>query len=107
MTKLPGIGRKSANVILGNAYGIAEGIAVDTHVIRLSQKYGLTNHKDPVKIEQDLMAIVPKEYWFEWTYFLVDFGRAYCPARKHDCTKHPVTKIYPKANEIWPRANQK
>src|SRR3989338_10405502 len=65
MLTLPGIGRKSANVILGNAYGVVEGIAVDTHVRRLSKKLGLTNHDDPVKIEQDLMEIVPKKDWFE------------------------------------------
>lgn len=104
MVELPGIGRKSANVILGNAYGVSDGIAVDTHVIRLSTKYDLTDHRDAVKIEEDLMHIVPKEDWFEFTYLLVEFGRAYCTARRHDCTKHPVTKIYPKANTVWPRA---
>lgn len=106
ITKLPGVGRKSANVILGNAYGLAEeGIAVDTHVIRLSRKYDLTDHKDPVKIERDLMEVVPQKDWFEWTYLLVEFGRQYCPARKHDCTQHPVTHIYPNAIKVWPKAS--
>lgn len=102
ITQLPGVGRKSANVILGNAYGLSSGIAVDTHVIRLANKYGLTDSKDPEKIEQDLMGITPKEEWFDLTYLLIEFGRHYCPARKHDCTKHPLTHIYPKANKIWP-----
>ncbi|MDO8654876.1 MAG: endonuclease III, partial [bacterium] len=62
--KIPGVARKTANVVLGNAYGVIEGIAVDTHVIRLSQKLGLTSHKDPVKIERDLMELLPKEEWF-------------------------------------------
>ena len=106
MITLPGIGRKSANVILGNAYGLAEGIAVDTHVIRMSTKYDLSDYRDPVKIEQDLMEIVPKEDWFEVTYLFVEFGRNYCPARRHDCMDHPVTKIYPKANDVWPKAGK-
>jgi len=87
MTTLPGIGRKSANVILGNAYGIVEGIAVDTHVKRLSKLFGLTKNTDPNKIEKDLMQILPKKEWFEFTYRMIDYGRKYCPARcKHnDC----------------------
>lgn len=101
---LPGIGRKSAVIILGNAYGKKEeGIAVDTHVMRLSQKLGLTDHKDPIKIEQDLMNIVPKKDWFFLTYGLIEYGRRICPARKHkDCADHPLTKIYPLAANIWP-----
>jgi len=93
MLTLPGIGRKSANVILGNAYGVVEGIAVDTHVIRLSRKLGLTNNTDPVKIEKDLMEIIPKEDWFTFTYLLIDYGRKYCPARPHDESKCPLFKI--------------
>ncbi len=87
--KIPGVARKTANVVLGNAYGVAEGIAVDTHVIRLSQKLGLTFHKDPVKIERDLMELLPKKEWFPFTYRLIEYGRQYCPARPHDCSKHP------------------
>ncbi|HUX35869.1 MAG TPA: endonuclease III [Candidatus Paceibacterota bacterium] len=93
MLTLPGIGRKSANVILGNAYGVVEGIAVDTHVIRLSKKFGLTAHSDPVKIERDLMEIVPKKDWFVFTYLLIDYGRKYCPARPHDESKCPLFKL--------------
>ncbi len=89
MLTIPGVARKTANVVLGNAYGIVEGIAVDTHVIRLSQKLGLTNHADPVKIEQDLMKLLPKKEWFNFTYRLISYGRKFCPARNHDCSKHP------------------
>ena len=99
---LPGVGRKSAIVIQGTAYGIVEGIAVDTHVKRLSQKLGLTEKKDPEKIEKDLMEILPKEEWKDFTYRMIDYGRQYCPARKHPCEEHPLTKIYPPAATIWP-----
>lgn len=91
--EIPGVARKTANVVLGNAYGVVEGIAVDTHVMRLAKKLGLTDKTDPVKIEQDLMAVVPKKDWFEFTYLLIEYGRQICPARKHDCTDHPLSKI--------------
>jgi len=87
---LPGVARKTANVVLGNDYGVVEGIAVDTHVKRLAKKFGLTTHSDPEKIEKDLMEILPKKEWFKFTYRLIDFGRKYCPARPHDHTKHPL-----------------
>lgn len=90
MLTLPGAARKTANVVLGNAYDVVEGIAVDTHVIRLSKKLGLTHHTDPVKIERDLMAILPKKEWFPFTYRLIEYGRKYCPARPHDCARHPT-----------------
>jgi endonuclease III len=90
--KVPGVGRKSANVILGNAYGVVEGIAVDTHVIRLSQLLGLTREKTPEKIEADLMAIIPKKDWFTATYMIIDYGRAYCVARPHKHERCPLTK---------------
>lgn len=90
LTSLPGVGRKTANVILGNAFGIVEGIAVDTHVRRLSKLLGLTSHDDPEKIEQDLMKIIPKEEWFNITYLLIEYGRKYCSARKHDHEKCPL-----------------
>jgi endonuclease III len=102
MLCLPGVARKTANVVLGNAYGIVEGIAVDTHVIRFAQKLGLSSHKDPVKIERDLMELVPKKDWFFLTYGLIEYGRHMCPARKHECKEHPLTKLYPKAATIWP-----
>ncbi len=87
LIKLPGVGRKTANVLLGNIYGKSEGIAVDTHVRRLSRLFGLSKHLDPDKIEKDLMEITPKKDWFLLTYLLIDYGRKYCTARcKHvDC----------------------
>lgn len=91
--KVPGVARKTANVVLGNAYGVVEGIAVDTHVIRLSNLWGLTHHKDPVKIERDLMAIVPKKNWFTFTYLVIDYGRKYCTARVKDHSKCPLAKF--------------
>lgn len=91
MLTLPGVARKTTNVVLGNAYGVVEGIAVDTHVRRLTKKYGLTKHDDPVKIERDLMALYPKKEWFKLTYRLIDYGRKYCPARPHDHANCPIT----------------
>ena len=87
LIELPGVGRKTANVLLFNIYGKEEGIAVDTHVRRLSNLFGLSNQTDPNKIERDLMGIVPKNEWGNFTYRMIDYGRVYCPARcKHtDC----------------------
>ncbi len=90
---LKGVARKTANVVLGNAFGIFEGIAVDTHVRRLSKLYGLTNHNDPDKVEQDLMKIIPKKDWFTYTYVMIEYGRKYCRARKHDHGNCPLVKI--------------
>lgn len=95
LDSLPGVARKTANVVLGNAYGISEGIVVDTHVMRLSQKMGLTNQKDPVKIEQDLMKIVPKDKWIDFSHLLINFGREYCPARPHKCADCPLVNLCP------------
>ncbi len=83
---LPGVARKTANIVLGNAYGIVEGIAVDTHVTRLSRRLGLTKHRDQNKIERDLMKIIPKEEWFNITNLMIAHGRAVCVARNpaHD-----------------------
>ena len=84
LVKLPGIGRKTANVLLYVLYDKSEGIAVDTHVRRLAQLFGLSNSNNPDKIEKDLMEIIPKKEWGEITYLLIDYGRKYCPARcKH------------------------
>lgn len=90
---IPGIGRKTANIILGNAYGIVEGIAVDTHVFRLAHVLGLSKAKNPDRVEQDLMALYPKSEWFTLTYRLIDYGRTYCTARKHDHASCPLTGI--------------
>lgn len=84
LIELPGVGRKTANIVLSSAFGVIEGIAVDTHVRRLTQLFGLTKNDDPNKIERDLMKIVPKKEWQQFNYRLVDYGRKYCPARcKH------------------------
>lgn len=80
LTSLPGVGRKTANIILGNVYGIVVGIAVDTHVTRLSKLFGLTQNKTPEKIEKDLMKLLPKEEWFYFTNRMIAYGRKYCKA---------------------------
>ena len=94
---LRGVARKSANVVLGNAYGVVDGIAVDTHVRRLSQRMGCTTHHDPVKIERDLMALLPKKDWFASTYLLIDHGRAICTAKDPRCDLCPLKDICPSA----------
>ncbi len=93
MLIIPGVARKTANVVLGNAYGVIEGMAIDTHMIRLSQKLGLTNQHDPVKIERDLMKLLPHDQWFAFTYRLINYGRQYCVARKHDHEHCPLTPL--------------
>jgi endonuclease-3 len=92
---LPGVGRKTANVVLGNAFHKDEGIVVDTHVIRLSQRLGLTKQKDPVKIELDLMKLVPREHWTDWSHWLIWHGRRRCYARKPDCSRCEVFHLCP------------
>jgi endonuclease-3 len=92
---LPGVGRKTANVVLGNAFHKNEGIVVDTHVIRLSQRLGLTKHKDAEKIERDLMKLVPREHWTDWSHWLIWHGRRRCFARKPDCSNCEVFRLCP------------
>jgi endonuclease III len=94
LTKLPGVGRKTANVVLGAAFGIP-GMVVDTHVKRLSGRLGLTDHSDPAKIEQDLMAIVPKQAWNTFSLQLIHFGRDVCLARKPACPSCPLRRLCP------------
>ncbi|MBI4121193.1 MAG: endonuclease III [Parcubacteria group bacterium] len=92
LVKLPGVARKTANIILGNAFGKVEGIAVDTHVMRLARRFGLSSEKDPNKIEKDLMALFPKKEWWKLTYRLIEYGRNYCPAR--GCPQeHPLKRF--------------
>jgi len=94
MLELPGVARKTANVVLGNAYGVIEGIAVDTHVKRLTRLLGLTDETNPNKIEQDLMQILPKKEWCQFTHRMIHYGREYCPASpKHDHKNCPLSKI--------------
>lgn len=87
---LPGVARKTANVVLSSGFGITEGIAVDTHVKRLSRLHGLTNETDPNRIEQDLMQLLPKKQWPGFNHRLVDYGRQFCPAKKHDHENCPL-----------------
>ena len=95
LTSLNGIGRKTANVILGNAYGIASGIAVDTHVTRLSHRLGLSYAKTPEKIEQELMKLVPQSDWILFPHLLIWHGRKICQARSPKCEKCVLNKICP------------
>lgn len=105
LIKIPGVARKTANVVLSNAFQIHEGIAVDTHVRRFSLRFDLSDFSDPVRIERDLMQIMPSKEWWGFNHRLVLYGRYVCPARKHDCTMHPLTTIYPQAAKSWPRAS--
>lgn len=98
LIRLPGVARKTANIVLQNAYNITVGVAVDTHVKRLSNKLGLTSNKDPNKIELDLMNIVPKNKWMKITDLLIFHGRAVCNARKPKCSICVLNKICPSAN---------
>ena len=95
LRQLPGVGRKTANVVLGNAFGKDEGIVVDTHVARLSQRLGLTRQSDPEKIERDLMKIIPREHWTNWSHWLIWHGRRRCFARKPDCANCEVFRLCP------------
>ena len=94
---LKGVARKTANVVLGNAYGVVEGIAVDTHVIRLSQRLGLSSNSKPEKIEKDLMKLIPKKNWLGTTYLIIDHGRAICTAKDPRCDLCPLNNICPSA----------
>ena len=97
LVALPGVGRKTANVVLGNAFGIDEGVVVDTHVRRVSNRLGLTEEQDPEKIERDLMAVVPREDWTIFSHLLIFHGRRVCKARKPDCLNCPLNEICPSA----------
>ena len=95
--QLPGVARKTATVVLKEAYGITAGVTVDTHVIRFVQCFDLSDHKNPVKIERDLMALLPRHEWSHFTHRVIHYGRYMAPARRHDTTKDPLIKIYPPA----------
>ncbi|MFA6489878.1 MAG: endonuclease III [Candidatus Micrarchaeia archaeon] len=97
MLELPGVARKTANIVLGNSYGVVEGVPVDTHAIRISRLLGWTKNSAQGKIERDLMAIVPKEDWLEISNLFVFHGRAVCIARRPKCSQCPVEKYCPKA----------
>ena len=95
LTSLRGVGRKTANVVLGNAFGIDEGIVVDTHVKRISNRLGLTRNEDPEKIEQDLTELIPRSEWTLWPHLLIHHGRAICQARKPKCEMCTINDLCP------------
>lgn len=96
LVKLPGVGRKTANVVLGTAYGIASGVVVDTHVARVSHRLGLTGHKQPEKIEQDLMRLLPRGQWIDFSHRVIQHGRKICLARKPKCPECVLNELCPK-----------
>jgi endonuclease-3 len=97
LTRLKGVARKTANIVLGNAYGVVDGIAVDTHVMRLSQRLGFTGQKDRDKIERDLMELFPRDKWFSINYLLIAHGRRVCDAKRPDCGHCVVSRLCPSA----------
>src|SRR5947199_7080673 len=97
LLSLPGVARKTANVVLGNAFGIVEGFTVDTHNIRLAKRLGWTKHDDAVKVEQDLMRIIPREDWFDLSHLLIFHGRAICQARRPLCEQCSLAPWCPSA----------
>lgn len=99
---LPGVARKTANIVLSSGYGIAEGIAVDTHVKRLSGRLGLSRQGDPEKIEKDLLRLVPKKDWLDFNYMLVNHGRKTCQARKPRCPDCALRHLCPSAKRFFP-----
>ncbi|MEQ8969930.1 MAG: endonuclease III [Coleofasciculus sp. C1-SOL-03] len=97
LMKLPGVARKTANVVLANAFDIHEGVTVDTHVKRLTQRLGLTEHRDPIRIERDLMRLLPVEDWENWSIRLIYHGRAICQAKKPQCNACVLVDLCPSA----------
>lgn len=93
LVSLPGVGRKTANVVLGTAYGIPSGVVVDTHVARISQRLGLTKNTNPEKIEQDLMKLIPQSEWIAFSHRMIHHGRKYCTARKPACNACPLGSV--------------
>jgi endonuclease-3 len=104
LVQLPGIAYKSAHVIMGELYGIWEGIPTDTHVRRFAIRFDLTSNTDLTKISKDLEEIVPKKDWKYVNNGLVLYGRYICPARPHECVNHPLTKLWPPAAHRWPKS---
>ena len=104
LVTLPGVGYKTAHVILGELYNQWEGIPTDTHVKRFAKRFALTRNDDLKKISKDLEALIPKKDWQYVNNGLVLYGRYVCPARPHACTEHPLTKLWPPAAEKWPKA---
>jgi endonuclease-3 len=100
LVKLAGVGRKTASVILGAGFGLAEGIVVDTHVARISRLLAFTDQKNPFKIEMDLIKIIPKRDWIGYAYLMIDHGRAICQARRPDCGSCFLSKFCPSAKKL-------
>jgi endonuclease-3 len=100
LLKLPGVARKTANVVLGNAFGIIEGFVVDTHIGRLARRFGWTKNEDPAKVEQDLMRLIPRHDWLDLSHLLIYHGRAICQARKPLCQQCTLSKLCPSAFHI-------
>jgi endonuclease-3 len=98
MLKMPGVARKTANVVLGVAFGRAEGVVVDTHVKRLSRRLGLTTQENPKRIEQDLMQLLPREDWIDFSHLLIFHGRSVCNSRRPDCADCALNNLCPSAN---------
>jgi len=98
---LPGVGYKTAHVILGELFDIWEGIPTDTHVKRFAYRFDLSHHRDLGKISKDMEALIPKKNWKYVNNGLILYGRYVCPARKHDCSRHPLTRLWPKAATRW------
>ncbi len=103
LVALPGIGYKTAHVILGELYSVWEGIPTDTHVKRFAKRFDLSNNTDLKKISKDLEALIPKKDWKYVNNGLILYGRYVCPARPHDCAKHPLTKLWAPAAKRWPK----
>jgi endonuclease-3 len=102
LVTLPGVARKTANIVLSAGFGRAEGIAVDTHARRLSQRLGLSKQQDPEKIERDLLAVVPRKDWIDFNFLLVDHGRAVCQAKKPNCPGCFLKRLCPSARKFFP-----
>jgi endonuclease-3 len=97
LMRLPGVARKTANIVIANAFGKVEGIAVDTHVFRLAHRFGLSSETDPDKVERDLCSLIPREQWFAVNYRFIDHGRAVCTAKRPTCGLCTLADICPSA----------
>lgn len=96
LVRLPGVGRKTANVVLGSGFGMPSGVVVDTHVGRISRRLGLTRHADAVRAERDLMAVIPKSHWIAFSHRLIEHGRTVCTARRPSCEDCPLADLCPR-----------
>lgn len=107
LVTLPGVARKTANIVLAAGFGKAEGIAVDTHAGRLARRLGFSRHEDPVKVERDLMALVPRPDWLDFNFLLVEHGRALCQARRPKCPECFLRRLCPAAAKLFPELRRR